>query len=183
MSVGALVRSAAAGDRPAWDALVEQFAGLVWAVTRSHRLSDADAADVSQTTWLRLVERLDSLREPERVGAWLATTARRECLRTLGGRQREVVADLDSLPGDEAGSGDGLLERERAAAMRGAFTRLGERCQRLLRVLMADPAPSYDDVAAALEMPVGSIGPTRARCLDRLRRDGALVALALEGGA
>ena len=183
LSVAALVRAAASGDRAAWDALVDQYASLVWSVTRAHRLSDADAADVSQTTWLRLVERLDGLREPERVGAWLATTARRECLRTLGGRQREVVADLDALPGGEDGAGTALLERERAAVMRSAFARLGERCQRLLRVLMADPAPGYDEVAAALDMPIGSIGPTRARCLERLRRDGGLVALALEGGA
>jgi RNA polymerase sigma factor (sigma-70 family) len=180
-----LVNAAAAGDAAAWNALVDQFAGLVWAVARSHRLSDADAADVSQTTWLRLVERLGELREPERVGAWLATTARRESLRHLRLRGRIGEADLDRVPDEEAETAplEGLLETERAGALRRAFARLSERCQRLLRMCMADPMPSYEEISAAMDMPVGAIGPTRRRCLDRLRDDGALAATASDTSA
>src|SRR5215831_13070195 len=85
-----LVDQASAGDSDAWDELVDRFSGMVWAVARGHGLSSADAADVSQTTWLRLVEHLDRIREPERVGAWLATTARHECLRHVRAWRREI---------------------------------------------------------------------------------------------
>jgi RNA polymerase sigma factor (sigma-70 family) len=168
----ALVRRAASGDAAAWNGLVERFGGLVWSIARAHRLSDADAADVSQTTWLRLVEHLDRIRQPERVGAWIAATARNECLRVLRLSGRQVLtgddpetADLDTPP-----PGAALLETERDAALWRAFATLTERCRMLLRVLVADPAPSYEEVAAALSMPIGSLGPTRQRCLERLRR-------------
>ena len=152
MDLQAVLEAAANGDRQAWNALVAQYNGLVWSVARAHRLGDADAADVVQTTWLRLVEQLDRIRNPEGVGAWLATTARRECLRVLRVGQRQVLTD------------------ERDATLWQAFAQLGERCRTLLRVLTADPPPSYDEVGAALDMPIGSIGPTRARCLEQLRR-------------
>jgi len=166
------VRAAAGGDRDAWDRLVARFTGLVWAVARSHRLSDADAADVSQTTWLRLAEHLHRLREPERVGGWLATTARHESLRTLRGSTRLVPVDddFDAIVGEQWPDVDRrLLDEERDVALWEAFGTLAQPCQRLLHTLMADPAPSYADVSAALDMPVGSIGPRRARCLQRLR--------------
>src|SRR5579862_3211112 len=100
-SVTELVSDAAAGDSGAWDALVDRFAGTVWAVARAYRLSASDAADVSQTTWLRLVEHLDRIEQPDRVGAWLATTARRESLRVLrvSGRLVPTGAELDPEPG------------------------------------------------------------------------------------
>jgi RNA polymerase sigma factor (sigma-70 family) len=166
------VMAAASGDSRAWDRLVERFSGLVWSVARSHRLSDADAADVSQTTWLRLAEHLHRLRQPERVGGWLATTARNEALRTLRRSARLVPVDddFDLLAGELGPEVDRrLLDQERDAALWGAFRALAQPCQRLLHTLMADPAPSYADVSAALDMPVGSIGPRRARCLERLR--------------
>lgn len=166
------VRAAAGGDRDAWYRLVERYTGLVWAVARSHRLSDADAADVSQTTWLRLAEHLHRLREPERVGGWLATTARHESLRTLRGSNRLVPVDddFDAIVGEEWPEVDRrLLDHERDVALWEAFDTLAQPCQRLLHTLMADPAPSYSDVSEALDMPVGSIGPRRARCLQRLR--------------
>jgi RNA polymerase sigma factor (sigma-70 family) len=169
----ALVRGARDGDEAAWNALVDEFAGLVWSIARAHRLGAADAADVSQTCWLRLAEHLDRIREPERVGAWLAATARNECLRVLRRSQRELALgdDLPEPAGPPAPSAAAALIRdERAAALWEAFALLPERCATLLRVLMADPPPSYEDVAAALDMPIGSIGPTRARCLERLRR-------------
>jgi len=166
-----LVRDAAAGDQAAWNRLVERFNGLVWAVVRSHRLAGADASDVVQTTWLRLVEHLDRLQDPERVGAWLATTARRECLRTLRLSARVLPTETEQLPdpGTDAPLGAALLSRERDRALWEAFGGLSERCQALLRLLVADPPPSYEDVGAALDMPIGSIGPTRQRCLERLR--------------
>jgi RNA polymerase sigma factor (sigma-70 family) len=178
---GRLLNAAAAGDAAAWKELVESFSGLVWSVTRGYRLSSADAADVFQTVWLRLAEHLDRIRNPSHVGAWLATTARNESLRVARGSTRIIITDspelLDSGQADERSPEQALLDSEQAAldADRGArlwraFGELSVRCQRLLRVLTATPPPSYAEVAAALDIPVGSIGPTRARCLQRLRQ-------------
>jgi RNA polymerase sigma factor (sigma-70 family) len=169
------LRRAANGDTAAWDDLVEQFGALVWSVARAHRLSTADAADVSQTTWLRLVEHVDSIKQPERLGAWLATTARRECLAVIRRRSRlipvEDSGDTAEESLDEPAPDGPLLEAEEHSVLATAFGRLADRCQRLLRLLMTDPPPHYEDVAAALAIPVGSIGPTRARCLERLKRE------------
>lgn len=154
--------------------IVDRYADLVWSVARSFRLGTADAADVSQTTWLRLVEHLNDIRDSARLGAWLATTARREALALLrrsghtvltGDPWRLDVADPVAEPPDGA-----LIRTENAVGVRHAFVQLSQRCQQLLRVLLADPAPSYAEVGAALGMPIGSIGPARARCLDGLRR-------------
>jgi RNA polymerase sigma factor (sigma-70 family) len=170
-----LVKGAAEGDRSCWESLVDAYGGLIWAITRNHRLSQGDAADVSQTTWLRLLENIDRLNEPGRVGAWLATTARRECLRLAARRKRTIlVADENDLELDPIRSpavelDDGLLLAERDQALRAAFVTLNPRCQELLRLMLLDPAPSYEEISAALGMPVGSIGPTRGRCLDKLR--------------
>lgn len=173
-AVASLVRAAADGDQQAWDALVERFNGLVWSVARGYRLSTTDAADVVQTAWLRLVERLDTIRDPERVGAWLATTTRREALRVIRGAGRQVPTDeewrLEPREPDDPPPETGLLEAERDAVLWASVQALSEPCQRLLRVLMAGPPPSYEEVAAALDMPIGSIGPTRGRCLERLRQ-------------
>jgi RNA polymerase sigma factor (sigma-70 family) len=173
-----LVRAAAAGDQRAWEGLIGRFGGLVWSVARAHGLSRADAADVSQTAWLRLVEHLDRLRDPERVGTWLASTARHEALRTLRRARRQLPvgddAELDaelerSRPPVDSPEAR-MLAAERSDILWRAFAALPSRCQALLRVLMADPPPSYQQVAVAMDMPVGSIGPTRGRCLDRLRQ-------------
>jgi RNA polymerase sigma factor (sigma-70 family) len=169
--IAALVAFAADGDAVAWEALVGRYAGLVWGVARAMGLDAADAADVSQTTWLRLAEHLSRLREPDRVGAWLAVTARREALRT---RQRSERIVLDSWCGDgpdEGGDLDGaLLRDERDALLWRTFSGLSEPCKALLRVLISDPPPSYVEVGEALDMPVGSIGPRRQRCLRALRK-------------
>jgi RNA polymerase sigma factor (sigma-70 family) len=171
--VSSLVKRASDGDQAAWDALVERYTNLLWSVARGYRLERADAADVIQVAWLRLVEHLPRLRDPERVGAWLATTVRRECLQIIATRKRRggPVEDeiLTSLPDDAAPVDARLLADERDRALWQAFAGMPDRCQRLLRILMADPPPSYQDVAETLTMPVGSIGPTRARCLERLR--------------
>src|SRR3954471_18163932 len=141
--VAELVRAAAAGDHAAWNGLVDRYNGLVWSVARSHRLSAADASDVVQTSWLRLVEHLDRLQDPERVGAWLATTARREALRTLRHSGRQVpTEELPETPVD-ARLDAALLMQERDRALWQAFGGLSERCRSLLRVLVAEPPPSY----------------------------------------
>jgi RNA polymerase sigma factor (sigma-70 family) len=178
--IAGLVRAAAGGDRTAWTAIVQRFSGLVWAITRGYRLGSADAADVYQTTWLRLAEHLDRIVSPERLGAWLATTARRESLRMTRTGARTIHADDVTLVGlghvDDRSpeqavldAEQAVLDSERARQLWRAFGELSARCQQLLRVLMASPPPSYAEVGAALGMPVGSIGPSRARCLDRLR--------------
>ncbi len=168
----ALLKFAAAGDQRAWDGLVRQFDGIVKATARAHRLSDADIHDVSQETWLKLFEHLDDLREPERVGGWLATTARRESLRVLCGSQRYVLFAPEDAPEREcldALPGDALLMRERDKALRRSLGCLRASDQALLHLLTADPRPTYEDISATLEIATGSIGPTRARALERLR--------------
>jgi RNA polymerase sigma factor (sigma-70 family) len=167
-----VLRAASLGDRDAWDRLVARFSGLVWAVVRSFRLDAEAAADVNQTTWLRLVEHLEDIRDPLRLGSWLATTARRECIRAVRLAGRQLPTDQESrldaaAPVEEVG--EGLLRLERDTALWRQFQTLSARCQQLLRVLMADPPPSYAEVGAALDMPIGSIGPVRARCLAALR--------------
>ena len=171
--VAGVVRRAAAGDKDAWDAIVESFSGLVWSVANGHRLGPADAAEVMQTTWQRLLEHLDRIREPERLGGWLATTARRESLRMLKLRNRELPTDDETTFGRGLEQGPSpeelVLDKDRDRQLWRAFARLSERCQRLLRLVVL-VAPPYAEVAIALDMPIGSIGPTRARCLDQLRR-------------
>jgi RNA polymerase sigma factor (sigma-70 family) len=169
----ALLDAARNGDQTAWDALVAEYNNLVWSIARGYRLATADAHDAVQMTWLRLVENLHRLKEPDRLAGWLATTARRECLQLLrkSGRERpageNVLLDVPD-PGPPVGTT--LLVNERDAALWRAFRLIGERCQRLLRVLMASPPPSYQEVSAALDMAIGTIGPTRQRCLEQLRR-------------
>jgi RNA polymerase sigma factor (sigma-70 family) len=186
----ALLAAAAAGDSSAWNAIVEQYTGLLWSIARGYRMSTADSADAVQTTWLRLVEHLDRIDDPSRLPGWLATTVRRECLRTLRRSKREQPSfdedGLPDVPDDAAPLDAALLDEERDAALWRALDQMPARCRLLIRVLMASPPPSYAEVAAALDMPIGSIGPTRQRCLDRLRRiaeaEGALVDPAPPGG-
>jgi RNA polymerase sigma factor (sigma-70 family) len=169
-----LLARADAGDQAAWEELVDRFTGLLWSVARAHRLGSVDADDVVQTTWLRLVEHLDQIKEPERLASWLATTARRESLRVLGRGRREVISAVDDMEMNVADADVDsldarLLLAERDAILWACFRQLSERCQVLLRALSATPPPSYAEVAAALDTAMGSIGPTRRRCLDQLR--------------
>jgi RNA polymerase sigma factor (sigma-70 family) len=172
--VGELVRRAAAGDQRAWNALVDRFASTVWAIARGYRLSEANAADVSQTTWLRLVEHLERIQQPERVGAWLATTARRESLRVLrmSARQLATGEDFDILPDPtpEPFPADEQVARDRDRILGELVGRLPSRCQLILRLLSADTPLRYRELSESLGMPIGSIGPTRGRCLEHLRR-------------
>lgn len=168
--VAHLVAEAAHGDQSAWNALVDEFGGMVWATTRVHRLGDGDAADVVQSTWLRLAEQLHRIEDPPRVGAWLATAARRECLAVIGrvGRLIAHADDLPDLPSDAPQPSDRVIDRQDAVRVRDALERLGPRDRALLRMLTVDPTPSYEEISAALGMARGSIGPARARVLARL---------------
>jgi RNA polymerase sigma factor (sigma-70 family) len=156
--------------------LVRRYARLVLSTARLFRLTAEEAEDVSQTTWLLLATNIRSLREPEAVSGWLVTTARRESLRLLRQRRREQpgdgtedVQDRNSAPVDEE-----VLRQEQRDQIRRGFARLTEQCQRLLRMLAADPPSSYQDITVALDMPPGSIGPKRRRCLEKLRREAGL---------
>lgn len=176
-----LVQRARAGEARAWEDLMYRFGGLIAAITRSFRIPARDAEDVAQTTWLRLFESIHRVREPERLGAWISTTTRRECLRVL----RSAASEL---PTDEIERGQQsrafaapeheLLRTEQRAALRAAVHALPDRPRRLMNVLLASPRAPYTTVADSLDMPIGSIGPTRARALGRLRRDPRVLALA-----
>ena len=181
-SVRDLVARARSGDRQAWDALVERYAPLIWSICRRHRLGQADADDVGQSVWLRLLDQLDRVREPAALPGWLSTTTRRECLRVLSAAQGPhatiYALDVESLPDQQAGTADQeLLAAERHAALRAAFTQLPPNGQQLLALLTADPPMPYADISAHLGIPVGSIGPTRSRYLDKIRRHPAIAAL------
>ena len=169
-----LVRRAAGGDRDAWTELVDAYAGMIFSIARSHRLNDADATDVSQTTWLRLVEHIDRINDPSRVGAWLATTARRESLRVIGisARQRPTGEDTDLEPRirTDEDLDAALLAAERDSRVQAALAQLPPRCATMLLLLTGDDAISYQELSERMNMPIGSIGPTRMRCLERLRR-------------
>ena len=147
--------------------------GLIWSITREFKLPENDAADVVQTTWLRLIEHINRLRHPERVGSWLAATARNECLRTLAVRKKVVLTledgDLEDVDEGAPGVDEALLAAEQADVVRDAVAHLPARWQRLMQLLMADPPISYSEISDELGLPIGSIGPTRGRCLARLR--------------
>lgn len=169
--VARLVLGARDGDQLAWSGLVDRFGRVVYGVCRGYRLSPADAADVSQTVWLRLAENLHRIQQPERVGAWLVTTARRECVALLRTRSRfePLDVDYDATPSTAPGPAETTLRRETIAEVATAFTMIGDRCQDLLRRLVCDPDATYRELTEVLGIPIGSIGPTRMRCLSKLR--------------
>lgn len=169
-----LVEAASAGEPQAWRELIDRYAVLIRSVCRSHRLCDADAEDVAQLTWLRAVEHIGRLHDPDRFGAWVGTTARHECLRVLQGRKR-VVPTSDEVRNpmfaNFVDEDEIELAAERRAAVRQALTVLPGKQRTLLTLLHSERAPSYDAISAQLGMPVGSIGPTRGRALERLRKE------------
>lgn len=173
LDVTRLMRRAAEGETRAWEGLIDKYGRLVWSITRDFKLRESDAADVFQTTWMRLVEHIDRIQHADRVGSWLAATARNECLRCLASHKRLVLAteetDFDRPAVDSPEVDEALLARERAQNVREALTQLPHRWQRLMNMLMADPPASYAEISDELDLPVGSIGPTRGRCLARLR--------------
>ena len=187
-SITDLVTRARNGEKRAWDDLVERYAPLVWSVCHRYQLSRADAEDVHQTVWLQLVSRLDKIREPDALPGWLATTTRRECVRALraarGPHAADSVPDAETIPDQRAATAEQeLLVAERHAVLLEALARLRPCCQRLIGKLIEDPPLSYAQISASLGIPVGSIGPLRGRCLDRLRGDPAIAALINADGA
>ena len=177
-----LVTRAGNGDKQAWDALVERYATLIWSICRRHRLRDADAEDVGQSVWLQLVDQLDRIRDPAALPGWLATVTRRECLRVLGAARPPLAAgcvmDAGTIRDEQAGMAEQeLLAAERHVALREAFRDLPPSGRQLILLLIQDPPVPYAEISARLGIPVGSIGPTRSRCLDKLRRHPAIAAL------
>ena len=181
-SVTALVTSARNGDKYAWDELFERYAPLIWSICRRYRLSQMDADDVGQNVWLQLVGHLAAIREPAALPGWLATTTRRECCRVLRTTQQQQAPDhwrdnagiADTMTGTVESE---LLRAERSAALREALTQLPPDSRRLIALLIQDPPVPYAEISVKLGIPVGSIGPHRARCLQKLRRHPAIVAL------
>jgi RNA polymerase sigma factor (sigma-70 family) len=176
-----LVTRARNGDKRAWEMLVERYAPLIWSICRRYRL-DADAEDLGQFVWLQLVDQLDRIRDPAALPGWLATVTRRECLRLLGAARGPLadghVMDAEVVPDEQARTAEEeLLAAERHAALREAFGDLPPRGQRLILLLIEDPPVPYAEISARLGIPIGSIGPTRRRCLDKLRRHPAIAAL------
>ena len=177
-----LVTRARSGDKRSWDALVERYAPLIWSICRRYRLSRADAEDVGQSVWLRLVGQLDKVRDPAALPGWLATTTGRECgqvLRAARGPHAPASGlDAENLPaGQDEGAERELLEAERHAALREALTHLPPDGQRLIALLIADPPLPYAEISARLGIPIGSIGPNRSRCLAKIRRYPTIAAL------
>jgi RNA polymerase sigma factor (sigma-70 family) len=179
-AVVALVARAAGGDQDAWHEIVDRYAPLVWSICARYRLSYTDRQDVGQNVWMLLAEQLGKLREPAALPGWLKTTTARECLRvvTAARRSERLGAQLYEAAQfvDDTAIEEEYLMAERNAALRAAFAELPPRCQRLLGMLLSDPPRPYSEISDALGIPVGSIGPNRARCLERLRGSRALTA-------
>jgi RNA polymerase sigma factor (sigma-70 family) len=180
--VSDLVMRAAAGDKQAWDALVERHAPLVWSICCQYQLGAAEAQDAGQSVWLHLVEQLGNLRGPDALPRWLATTTRLECARVLSaahGAQAAVLAlDAENIFDDHAEIAEQeLLAAERHVALRQAFTSLPPRCQQLITLLIHDPPMPSAQISATLGVSAGSIGSMRSRCLHQLRSALAIAAL------
>lgn len=182
MDTNEMVRAAAAGSQQAWNRLVERYLPLVIAVVRTFHLTSKDVEDISQTVWLRLVEHIGTLREPRALPGWIATTARHEAIRVQ--RMKMQASPVDPGAGgpldrnaETADVGDRLLSAERHGALVAGLAELPGPQRRLLELLVADPPLSYHQISDRLSIPVGSIGPTRARALARLRTSGPIQAL------
>ncbi len=167
---GELLTRAVAGNQGAWNDLVDRFGQMVWNVARSFRLDDATAKDVSQTVWMKLIENASKIDEPEKLPGWLATTTRREAIRVSKLRDRAIPSEFEYDVPDDAPSLEAMMiEAEESSTLLRAFQTLSEGCQQLLRLLTVEPALSYDEIAEATGRPIGSLGPTRSRCIGRLK--------------
>jgi RNA polymerase sigma factor (sigma-70 family) len=179
--VVALVIRASGSDQEAWNELIERYAPLVWAICTRYELSSQDIEDVGQNVWLLLVEQLGKLREPAALPGWLATTTNRECIRvvTMARKSQRLGNRLNDAPQfvDDPVIEEEILIAERNAGLRAALAELPSHCQQLLAMLFGDPPQPYSQISAKLGIPGGSIGPQRARCLERLRRSHRLIPL------
>lgn len=180
--MGEIVQAAATGSQEAWDRLVGRFMPLVISVVRGFHLTGKDVEDVSQTVWLRLVEHIDTIREPRALPGWIATTARHEAIRVQRGRTQTTPVDpgaggaLDRNV-ESTGMDDRLLTAERHRALLDGLAELPQHHRELLELMVVDPPLSYQEISNRLNIPVGSIGPTRARALSRLRASGPIQSL------
>lgn len=176
VAVAELTRCAVLGDEHAWNHLVTRFEPLLRAVLRSYRLGRCDVDDVLQTTWLRAFRHLERLDDPGALGGWLVVTARREALRLLQRDVRELLTDAPpALDAPDWATGEVLvIERERGSAVQAAARRLRGRQRLLVDALLTRPGLSYEEISELLDMPVGSIGPTRERAFTRMREDAEL---------
>lgn len=159
------------GDQDSWNRLINQFSPLVRSVVSGYRLDHETAADVCQTVWMRLYENAARIRKPEALAGWLATTARNEALRCIRGLQRSrpvgVLADevdLNAPSPDER-----AIDDETLADVMSAFGCLSDESKQLMRLLVASPPLPYRDIADRVGRPVGSIGPTRSRCIETMK--------------
>lgn len=167
---GELLTRAASGDQAAWNALVDRFGQMVWSIARSFRLDEATAKDVTQTVWLKLVENCHKIADPERLPGWLATTCRREALRVAKLRERTIPTEFEFDLEDPSPSLETLMvEDEEVRAVLASYRGLSKECQELLRLLAVDPPLSYEEISSATGRPIGSLGPTRSRCIEKLK--------------
>ncbi len=168
---GDLFRRALEGDRLAWDALVDRFSGMIWSVARGFGLNDASAKDVSQTVWVKLLENMDRIADPERLPGWLATTTRNEALRVAkrGGRMIPTEFEYDVEDPNVPDLDEMLVSEEETSAVVKAFKAIDEDCRQLLRLMIVLPPLSYEEISEITGRPVGSLGPTRSRCLEKLK--------------
>lgn len=167
-----LLLAARSGDRSAWEQIVKRYARLVRSIAAEFRLQESDAADVAQNTWLRLLAYGGTIRDPEKLGSWLATTARREACAFLRRSRAEVATESagDAIAAGGPSPEDVVVAAETAAAVRRAAGELSDRQRLLVDALFYQSPISYDEVSRRTGLPVGSIGPTRIRTLKRLHR-------------
>ncbi len=179
-----MIERAKNGDKAAWDEIVDRFSSLVWSVCHKYRLSEPDAQDVGGTVWLRLIENLAGLREPAALPGWLATTTARACVEVYRRNKRQIPRDtIDvTIPDGAPAADQRLLLEEQQDALRAAFARLSDRCRQLLRMLFTEPPVAYAEVSSTIGIPIGAIGPTRSRCLAKLRSDPNLQPFQPRGG-
>ena len=168
-----LVRKCRQGDAEAWDCLVDKYQALVYSIAIRHGLAADDAADVFQQTFQALHSGLDQIRNDATIPRWLAVTAARESLKILRFKKRTVDADdltLEQIVDNEERSAESsALESWQSAALRESIAKINGRCKDLLTLLYFEDLP-YDEVTARMGIPMGAIGPTRARCLEKLRK-------------
>ena len=170
--IAGLVNDAKQGRREAVGELVPELSPLLWQVARASGLSSSDAEDVLQSVWLNLLAHLDAIRTPGSLTSWLITTTKREAWRVRAADRRQKPVDcewLTAIPDAGADSEQCLIMKDEQRELWAALRSLPWRCQELLRIVAFVPRPDYDEVAARLGMPRGSVGPTRGRCLDKLR--------------
>jgi len=174
-----VLHNAVQGSDSAWRELHGRYSPLLLWVCRGYGVTGADADDVAGNVWLSLVTNVATIRAPEALSSWLRTTAQRECIRVLRHRRRQIPQEVEAGDRTEPASDESLLVRERRDVVRAALDRMPERDRELLSLLFSDPPTPYARISSTLGMPIGAIGPTRQRCLARLRRVPSITALHL----